>query len=125
MVTKDEKSGLIVIGIILMLIGLFVAFAVPYNIDSSYSYYDPFTNRYQTVTSTVTVYGHPVGWVLDGFGFFLFLGGLVAHPDGSQPATATRQFQGKVCGNCFFFGKEQCKKQEKIFNAMPCEDFTP
>ena len=99
---------------------------MPYDVNSSYTYYDPYSNRYRTETSTVTLYGNPSGWILDGIGFFMFFGGLMLHVnDPQQPQATTRQFQGKVCGNCFFFGKEECKKQEKIFNAMPCEDFTP
>jgi len=119
----SSREALIIFGFILMGIGLFVAFAMPYNINSSYSYYDPFTQRYETVTSTVTVYGHPIGWVFDGIGFLILLIGLMMHPNHSAPHRRT--FQGKVCGDCHFFGKEDCPRNEKIYNAMPCEDFTP
>jgi hypothetical protein len=122
--SEGERNGLIFLGFIIMILGLFIAFAVPYNINSSYSYYNPIDGRYETVTSTVTVYGHPIGFVLDGVGFFMLLIGFMIHPNGSTPSTQ-RAFQGKVCGNCHFFGKEECKRQEKLFNAMPCEDFTP
>jgi hypothetical protein len=122
--TEGERNALIVLGFFIMVIGLFIAFAMPYNIDSSYTWYNPITERYETLTSTVTVYGHPIGFVLDGVGFFMLLIGLMMHPDGSKPST-TRTFQGKVCGDCHFFGAEDCPRQEKLFNAMPCEDFTP
>lgn len=121
----SARDGLIILGFILMVIGFFVAFAMPYNINSTYTYYDVFTNSYHTATSTITVYGHPFGWVLDGIGFFVLLMGLVTHPNGSRASTTQRTFQGRVCGDCHFFGKEDCPRQEKIFNAMPCEDFTP
>jgi len=62
-------------------------------------------------------------------GFFLcVLGGviyLIGEKSETVQASPTRIFQGKVCGNCYFFGKKECKSQEKLFNAMPCEDFTP
>lgn len=119
----SPRDALIVLGFIIMVIGFFIAFAVPYNINSSYTWYNPITERYETITSTVTVYGHPIGWVFDGIGFFMLLIGLMMHPNSSKPSTRT--FQGKVCGNCYFFGKEDRIRQEKMFNAMPCEDFTP
>lgn len=119
----STRDALIIFGLILMGIGFFVAIAMPYNINSSYTYYDPFTHRYETVTSTITVYGHPLGWVMDGVGFFILLIGLLTHPSHSAPYRRT--FQGKVCGDCHFFGTEDCPRQEKLFNAMPCEDFTP
>lgn len=121
---ESERITLIFLGFIIMVIGLLIAFAMPYNINSSYTYYNPITERYETVTSTVTIYGHPIGWAIDGIGFFMLLIGLMIHPNGSKPSTQ-RTFQGKVCGNCYFFGKEECKRQEKLFNAMPCEDYTP
>jgi len=121
---EGERNALLGFSIFLMFIGTIIAFALPYDITSEYTYYDPFTNRYETVTSTITVYGHPIGWVVDGIGFFIFLGALVIHPNGSKPSTQ-RTFQGKVCGNCYWFGKEECKRKEKMFGAMPCEDFTP
>lgn len=122
--TEGERIALIVIGFFIMIVGLLIAFAMPYNINSSYTWYNPITERYETVTSTATVYGHPVGWAIDGIGFFMLLIGLMIHPNGSKPSIQ-RTFQGKVCGNCYFFGKEDCKRQEKLFNAMPCEDYTP
>ncbi len=122
--TEGERNALIALGFFLTVVGTYIAFAVPYDIDSSYSYYDPISGRYETVTSTVTVYGHPIGFVLDFVGFVMLLIGLLMHPNGSKPSTQ-RTFQGKVCGDCYFFGKEECSRQEKMFNAMPCEDFTP
>jgi hypothetical protein len=124
MATEDEKIALIILGFLIMVIGMVIAFTMPYNINSSYTYYNPFSKQYETVTSTVTVYGHPIGWVFDGIGFFMLLIGLMIHPNGSEPSTQ-RAFQGKVCGNCYFFGKEDCKRKEKMFNSMPCEDYTP
>jgi hypothetical protein len=121
----STRDVLIVLGLVLMGIGFFIAVAVPYNINSSYTYYDPLTYRYETITSTITVYGHPIGWALDGIGFLMLLVGLMIHPTGAKSSTTQRTFQGKVCGNCHFFGQEFCKRQEKLFNAMPCEDFTP
>jgi hypothetical protein len=122
--TEDERNALIVIGFFIMVIGLFVALAMPYDITSEYSWFNPISGRYETVRSKVTVYGHPMGWVLDGIGFFLLLIGLMIKPNGSAVST-TRAFYGKVCGNCHWFGKPECKRNEKIFNAMPCDDFTP
>jgi hypothetical protein len=121
----STRDDLIILGLVLMGIGLFVAVALPYPINSSYTYYNSFTYRYETVTSTITVYGHPIGWIPTGIGFFLLLIGLMTHPSGSKPSTTRRTFRGKVCGDCHFFGAEDCPRQEKMFNAMPCEDFTP
>ena len=121
---EDERNLLLGFSILMMIIGTFIGFALPYSMTSEYSYYDPFTNRYQTMTTTITVYGHPIGWVIDGVGFFIFLGALMIKPEDFIPSTQ-RTFQGKVCGNCYWFGKVECKRNEKLFNAMPCEDYTP
>jgi len=119
----SPRNALFVLGFIIMVIGFFIAFAMPYNINSSYTWYNPIAERYETITSTVTVYGHPIGWVFGGIGFFMLLIGLMMKPNGSK--VPTRMFYGKVCGNCWWFGKPECKRNEKLFNAMPCEDFTP
>jgi hypothetical protein len=64
-------------------------------------------------------------------GAVFFVLGLAIYFIGKESDTTTqasytqRTFQGKVCGNCHFFGKEDRIRQEKMFNAMPCEDFTP
>jgi len=123
-VTEGERNALIALGFFIMVIGSLIALAMPYDINSSYTWYNPMSERYETVTSTVTVYGHPIGWVIDGIGFLMLLTGLMIHPNDSKPS-AQRTFSGKVCGDCYFFGKEDCKRHEKLFNAMPCEDFTP
>jgi len=107
-----------------MVVGTFIGFAMPYDINSSYSWHNPISGKYETTTTSVTVYGHPIGWAIDGIGFLILLVSLMVQSDSSTSSTK-RTFQGKVCGNCFFFGKEECKRKEKMFNAMPCEDFTP
>lgn len=122
--TKDERTALIALAFLLMGAGTVIAFAMPYDINSSFSWHNPVTGKYETSTTTVTVYGHPIGWAIDGIGFLILLVGLMVQPNGSTSSTQ-RTFHGKVCGNCFFFGKEECKRKEKMFNAMPCEDFTP
>ncbi len=121
---SEERMMLIGAGVFLCIIGIFIAYAMPYDVESSYRYYNAYSRRYETITSTVTMYGHPAGWAFDGLGFLMILLGLIIQPNVSMLSTK-RNFQGKVCGNCYLFGKGECKKQEKIFNAMPCEDFTP
>lgn len=121
---NDGRTLLIGAGIFLCIIGGFVVFTLPYDVESSHQYYNAYSHRYETITSTVTLYGHPAGWVFDGIGVLMILAGLMMYPNGSIQSTH-RTFHGKVCGNCFMFGKEDCKRNEKMFNAMPCQDFTP
>jgi hypothetical protein len=91
---EDEKvqtgaNILIGLGLIIMIVGMYVSFAMPYEITSSYTWYNPISSRYETSTSTVTIHGHPMGYLVDGFGFFLLLIGLIAKagkkPDRREP----------------------------------------
>lgn len=124
---KNPKSDLrnlcIGLGILLTILGSYIAFAAPYDMHSSFSYTDPFTGQPKTTYTTVTTYGNPMGFYIDGLGFILILIGFYMHTDYST--NQKRTFKGKVCGDCHFFGKEHCVREEKLYNAMPCEDFTP
>jgi hypothetical protein len=78
---SDDKKVLIFFGLLICVAGMVVAFALPYQVTSSTQYHNPVMWRWETVTTTVTVYGHPIGFVLDGVGFLMFIGGLLVHPD--------------------------------------------
>ena len=58
--------------------------------------------------------------VLGGVGFIaigvvVVLLGVIAKP---KP-----KYQPKVCGNCLYFKTPECIREEKLPNAMPCENF--
>ena len=48
-------------------------------------------------------------------GLVIVLWGVIARPKKKYPI--------KVCGNCFYFQKPECAREEKLPNTMPCESF--
>jgi len=74
------------------------------------------------------VYANPFGFVIDGIGFVLFLYAIFAKQ--KEPRLHIREQYLKTtlqedyrCGTCFWFGKSGCKRNEKLLNAEPCEDY--
>ncbi|MCW4018071.1 MAG: hypothetical protein NWF00_05265 [Candidatus Bathyarchaeota archaeon] len=122
--SNDVKTALFLVGAFIGIVGLAIGFAMPYTVSSTTNYRNPVTGRYESVTTSATLYGHPAGYALAGVGSVMFIIGLIANSSSSSTPTE-RSFQGKVCGDCAFFSKEQCKLGVKLHNAMPCEDFTP
>jgi hypothetical protein len=56
----------------------------------------------------------------------LMCGGVVAILYGvfAKPSKRAQWYQPKLCGNCVYFGEQECLREEKDASAMPCEKFT-
>lgn len=94
------------LGFVIIVIGTYIALPMPNEPPYAYG----------------LSYGY--GLSIDVIGCLILFISLMMHFSGSAPPTH-RTFKGKVCGDCYFFGREDCKRQEKLFNAMPCEEYTP
>jgi len=113
------NKELIILGFFISVVGLFIGFCVPYTITQEIPMIDPYTGRHYTERYTITVYGHPSGFFLNGIGFLIILIGLFYKP------TEKTLPKPKVCGTCVWFGKPLCPRGEKIYSADPCESYTP
>jgi hypothetical protein len=82
------------------------------------------------------VYWNPWGFVLDGIGFMLFLYAISGerneienYPSRILEPRIYRDYRKEIdpenyrCRICANFEKSECKRQEKLLNAKPCEDF--
>jgi len=78
---EKTHTMLLALSFTLMIAGLLISFCLPYPIYSETEYYNPITKRYETISSTVIVYGHPFGFVLDGIGFILLLYVIMTKPE--------------------------------------------
>lgn len=66
---QQGATILILLGLLLIIVGLYVAFALPYTIYSTFDHY----------SSSVTMVGHPAGWAAESAGWiFLIIGGVAA-----------------------------------------------
>ena len=82
------------------------------------------------------VFFNPFGFVLDGIGFMLFLYAIFGdknenenYPSRILKPSRHRDNHSEIepenyrCRICLKFGKSECKRQEKLLNAIICEDF--
>ena len=116
---SDQKNGLMILGILMCLVGLAVAVALPISYISSASVRNPLNGRYQTVTTTVTGYGHPAGYAVASVGFMFLLAGGLSRIDEITKSTS----EMLTCGKCGAFGTEHCVLKVQSSNALVCEKF--
>jgi len=66
----------------------------------------------------------PLGFILDGLGFMVFLYGIFAKQEVIvTPERRTSLEERNKCGNCTYFGLESCPRHERWLIAFPCEKF--
>ncbi len=77
------------------------------------------------------VYSNPFGFVIEGIGTIVFFYSILSKPEESrsQRFVSRKQYLKRMikedyrCGTCFWFGKPGCKRNEKLLNSEPCEDY--
>jgi hypothetical protein len=77
---------------------------------------------------------NPFGFVIDGIGIMIFFYAIFDKRENHSEGYILKNRDKKdnyrnyleedyKCRNCFWFGKPGCKRQEKLLNAEPCQDF--
>jgi len=80
-------------------------------------------------TTLAFVYFNPFGLVIDSLGFMVFLYAIFSKEE-QEPKPYHALYDKRIaeedykCRYCAWFGKPGCKRQERLLNGKPCEDFS-